>query len=676
MPTFNSNAFIPTQLRFLISISLAVIVVLMISRIVILFWLGPSQIFTEYKADLFSTLIYSIRWDLKVLAILFCPIFLISLITTWHNKLQTLGKTLIHSYAFLVVICLLALTFGNALYWFTYGNPLDVFAFGLFEDDTTEVLKILWKDYHPILFSIIWAVSTYLIYRLNTLINNKINNLIPYFKKWYSNLSVILSYFVILFILARGSVSLFPLMHSTTHASNFDFLNQLSMNAPAHLELAILRKKLSTFATSAKTSLSKKGFNTIESAVNDLLFKGEKTQYDVPLIFKSKSTYQGEKPNIIFVLMEGWSSQIVFDQNQPDHFLGEFNQHIPKGLFYKNFVSTRQGTNRFLESTLANTSFFDLSTSLASNYPFKHSNITTLKNLGFELGFIRGGSRHWYNQGNFWTAQGFYFYWEMDDIMLRYNVDKFSDWGVHDEYGFNFAIEKAQEFSKNDSPYFLLVETTTNHPPHVLPKHYDNIDINSDHYLDNAINKKNTALQIKTEQYMTEQLGRFLTNLENKNLLENTIVIATGDHTMWAFYNYSQTQNRLLAGAVPLYIRLPERIKPSWSDQNITGSHRDIFPTIFELAYPNASYLKTGFDLFDEHSIHAGWHEKGIWIKDDLVSISGADRSYTFDAELKIDDKTFTTSEQMQDYKKHITAIEALIQWQFKKEYEAFKLAQ
>jgi len=56
------------------------------------------------------------------------------------------------------------------------------------------------------------------------------------------------------------------------------------------------------------------------------------------------------------------------------------------------------------------------------------------------------------------------------------------------------------------------------------------------------------------------------------------------------------------------------------------------------------------------------------------VSISENDQSYSFDEHLQIDAQSVSPSQDMQLYKQHINALEALIQWQFKKEYEAYKL--
>ena len=49
MPSFNSNAYIATQLRFVISFSFSIVLFLLLTRTVILFWLGPDQVFSDYK---------------------------------------------------------------------------------------------------------------------------------------------------------------------------------------------------------------------------------------------------------------------------------------------------------------------------------------------------------------------------------------------------------------------------------------------------------------------------------------------------------------------------------------------------------------------------------------------------------------------------------------------------
>ena len=669
--TTHSTSWEPFRqtLSLMVAATLVAIIVLLGVRIFAFNLLAPDNTLREFYKDMPLVLLYAIRWDIKIMAILMALPFLAGVVSLAHYRLSTITHRVNRVWIHVSVIAITLLSILNVLYWQAYNNPIDLFVFGLIEDDTTEILKAMWDQYPLVWYFLVFSAICWLVVKTINYLSTNTNILGDHTPKPVRKALTVLALLLVIASTARGSFSTFPLRAITTQASQSHFLNQLAVSAAEHMAEAFNWRSKNAMGVSPEVALTSRGYLSIEDAKNDLLFVGQETQYSVPLVKKSDSSWAGKPPNIIFVLMEGWSSHIVFDEKQPDDFWGEFGNIANDGLLFKRFVSTRQGTNRFIESTLGNSSFFDLSISAASKTRFQYSNIQSLINMGFQTGFIRGGSRSWYNQGNFWEAQGFDHYWDMTDIMSAYNVDKFSDWGVHDEYGFQFGLDRIKDFQSSPAPWFLFVETTTNHPPHVVPNNYDSGKVSLESFDNKLVHPDIAEKQLQTVRYMTDQLGIFLQKLKQNNLLDDTIVIATGDHTMWAFYQYNEIEDRLLAGSVPLYLHLPDALKPTDISIDIVGSHRDIFPTIFELAYPNAEYLKTGFDLFDSQEPHAGWHEKGVWMFEDGVSIGGNDHYFSVDDNLRIGESLGPLPSDALAYKKHVNAVEALIEWQFRNEY-------
>jgi len=646
--------------------------VMLVSRIASFWLMAPAEIFESYLSDIPSTLVYSLRWDYKIMSILYSIPFLLSILGLIHISLARIIFRFNHFLIYLLLIFVSLLSALNVFYWQAYGNPFDIFVFGLFEDDTTEVLKVIWSQYPLVWMSIIFLGLSWFLIKISRFLASSISHEFLNPKSKVKRGLKIIVIFIAMALLARNSFGIFPLDHRTTQASNLVFLNHLAINAPAHMAQAIEDHSKNAMDAPALSALTKRGYSTVDAAIEDLMFIGDTTEFGVPLLAKSGSTWTGAPPNIIFVLMESWSSQIVLDPNQYPGFLGAFQPHLDKGFLYENFLANRKGTNRFIESTIGNSSFFNLSISSASKMTFNHTNIQTLEALGFQTGFIRGGARSWYNQGNFWPNQGFDYYWDMADIMARFDVEKFSDWGVHDEWGFKFALERVDAFEQNEAPWFLFVETTTNHPPHLPPKGYDAGPIQLDNFdKEKLVHPDEAENQIKTVRYMTDQFGLFMDELEQRNILDNTIVVAVGDHTMWTFYNYKELEDKLYSSAVPLYMRLPPNLTPQYLDTSIAGSQRDIFPTLFELAYPEAVYLKAGFNLLDAHEFHGGWSDSGILTYDKMAVVKNTEKAYNFDENLLIDTSQFENDALFSEFYRHIQAQEALIEWQFRSEYHA-----
>ena len=74
-------------------------------------------------------------------------------------------------------------------------------------------------------------------------------------------------------------------------------------------------------------------------------------------------------------------------------------------------------------------------------------------------------------------------------------------------------------------------------------------------------------------------------------------MVATGDHTNNSLFEFTD-QDMLKKYSIPLIIYVPEKYRPKLKvDTEKFGSHRDIFPTIFNLSLSNTKYLNTGENL-------------------------------------------------------------------------------
>jgi len=105
-------------------------------------------------------------------------------------------------------------------------------------------------------------------------------------------------------------------------------------------------------------------------------------------------------------------------------------------------------------------------------------------------------------------------------------------------------------------------------------------------------------------QYANSCLGEFIENIKNSSLGENTIIVATGDHTNQSLFDFTD-QDLLKKYSVPLIFYLPEKYRPDHAVNTARfGSHKDIFPTVFNLALSNTPYLNTGFDLLSGEDKH------------------------------------------------------------------------
>jgi phosphoglycerol transferase MdoB-like AlkP superfamily enzyme len=175
-----------------------------------------------------------------------------------------------------------------------------------------------------------------------------------------------------------------------------------------------------------------------------------------------------------------------------------------------------------------------------------------------------------------------------------------NEWGIFDEYLYSFIEEQLRTATK---PLFFFVLTTSNHPPFEYPSSYQPrpLDLNSDFLSGLAVDENLARKRFTVLQYGNQKMAEFLGRINSSSLSENTIVALTGDHSYWITKGVDQDQE-FKRYAVPFFLAIPKDYRPKKYDPNKFGSHEDIFPTLFNLALSNQTYIKLGEDLFTEPS--------------------------------------------------------------------------
>jgi hypothetical protein len=63
---------------------------------------------------------------------------------------------------------------------------------------------------------------------------------------------------------------------------------------------------------------------------------------------------------------------------------------------------------------------------------------------------------------------------------------------------------------------------------------------------------------------------------------------------------------------------MPKYLKPSSEfDTALPSSHKDIFPTLYNLTLSDVSYTAIGVDLSDKTKLHCGFNDDGILMASD-----------------------------------------------------------
>ncbi len=577
---------------------------------------GSSQDFHLYKSDIIHAFILGARFDSTILfyinAIPLLILFLLSFLSGFRfceKILETVygrfAKFLIPYYTvFLFLVTFIsAVDFG---FYSFYQDRINVLIFGFFEDDTTALIKTIWRNYPVIWIFLGLGVFTWLLWK-----GLKLN--FTQGKEWLPLRAEKISYPVfILFALAiffvngvgaRGSVSLFPLSEMDTGISKNIFINHLCFNGTRSFTRAIELKSQSN--SRWDSNLQHYGYgDNYRKAFSDFYQVPESQVPADPLELLKHTTQKNEwaektKPHVLVLVMESLGGYWLQYDKPPFDLVGDLKKHFNEDTYITNFLSSTNATIGSLSCLMVGSPQRPISEFLTeSGYlqvPFRSSPARTFKNSGYKARFVYGGNPGWREVNKFALRQDFDSVEGETEISDGIGgVKERHDWGIYDEDLFSYLFKTLTEAK---TPEFILTMTTTNHPPYQLPSTYHSPDFKVPAELESRLIADKTLAQnrFRTYRYSTQKLAQFLDRVKNSPLKDKLIVAVTGDHTFW-IVNFGEDE-MLQKGSVPLYLYMPQAIRKKLPADSF-GSHADILPTLYNLALSEKPYYSVARDLF------------------------------------------------------------------------------
>ena len=536
----------------------------------------------DYGQDVQRMWFIGVRYDLRIAGMALAPLLLSGLLLAYWQKSWQLWRRCAPFFIGLVSLITAAAAIGNFYYYQTYHQHFNVFAFGLFEDDTQAVLANVHQDY-PVIAACLVALLLAIIPALLAYFQLRSTKIM---RPWSWPVLVVYTFIGIslVFILARGSVGTFPLRRSNAQVSELTVLNQLTPNAIMALNWAWKDKTSDVDFVAANSHEGAQLLNTL----NFGSLEAQTTSNDY---------LAQHRPHVVLALMESLgTNMLAFDDPQQNDLLGRLRPHFNEDFLFKRFLSQDNGTAPSLAALFFNSPVQSLSHSSAQNIDID-TPFDIYKKSGYRNIFISPGNMMWRNLANYLPLQGVDQVFDQNALLALYPeaAQYMTDWGLPDEYAYRLAETLLAE---SDQPLFISILSVTNHPPYVTPETYQPGPIAASaqykkHAEDGAIEQHNI---LTTFQYATDALGGFISHIKDSELGERTVIAATGDHQMRrikAFYPQEQVLDR----AVPFYLYVPKPIleHTAWTfDNQRVGSHKDIMPTLYHYSLSEKNYLTLG----------------------------------------------------------------------------------
>ncbi len=602
-----TSIFISNYFIFFLKIFGLYLLYFSLFRLYFLWTYGNGLSITNNLSDIIYAFITGLRFDLTVSCYgMIIPLLIISstlfLPTKYLKYTSTIKKFILYYCIFLFTLFVL-ITFIDYYFYKFFQFRINILFFGIFNDDTKSVLKSVWSDYPVIKLTatmfILLSIFTYLI---KIFFKEKIA--LPQFIQHKSN--ILLFAFMLLYFLAmRGTISLFPIRTENGIISENTFINNLTGNGVFFLKTAISEKKKQNINTDILQKLKENGFNSPKEALAAYLqinLSDSNSLHKALIVSTKRNEFLVQNPpNVVFIQMESFGSYYLDLHSSSLNLLGHLDEQMKYCILFRKFLSGTSGTIHSLEGLLVGTPLTPISQSTYLDRNLSSSVALPYKRAGYTTHFLTSAEMGWRNLDKFIPNQ-YFDNSEGCEILLKKNPKASrGEWGAYDEFLFDRTFEVLQ---KGTSPQFIFALTTTNHTPFSLPESYIPYPIQM---TESIISKLRTNQNIAQKnftnyQYANDCLGRFIEKVRNSPLGENTIIAASGDHNTLQLFSFSD-QQLLDKYSVPFILYIPEKYQPKKSvNTEIFGSHKDIFPTLFNLSLSEANYLKTGVNLLDENN--------------------------------------------------------------------------
>ncbi|MDE1510612.1 LTA synthase family protein [Serratia nevei] len=556
---------------------------------------GTSDILVDFSQDVSRMFWVGGLFDIRIASLLFVPCLLIAGMLATNTRGFRIWQRSWPWLAIVLSLIVTVFTVGNIFYYATYERFIDIFIFGLVEDDTAAVLTTVWQDY-PVsraLFSLtLLAIISFKFYRhWQRVINTKPECEINLSTSIIGTLIVLL----ICFLGMRGSLGTFPLRQSDAQVSEIKFLNMFTPNGLIALNWAFNAHDKNSYFSEAT---DEKGVELLDR------FLEQPTQPSLqPFMVKTDVNQAAKKnpPNVVLAVMESMGYHLAsFDRRGRD-LLGTLQQHWLADWRFDRFISEGDGTIDTLSRFFVRSPMSSIGQSSAQTVDFASNMFKPFLANGYKIIFVTSGNGAWQNLNQFLPRLGVSEFIEQNGLKKRYPDAHIGTWGVPDEYMFRYMKERLEEAEKKGEHVFIMSMSTTHHPPYKAPSNYsgNNIDLTGEEKkrLRNLAKDEELNEVMNTLRYANDQLGRFISWVKSKPVGLHTIIAATGDHNIRGI-GYPDPHELVLGHAVPFYIYVPQNYRQnSYFDTNRVGSHKDILPTLYQLSLSDTEYYRTGCNL-------------------------------------------------------------------------------
>lgn len=315
-----------------------------------------------------------------------------------------------------------------------------------------------------------------------------------------------------------------------------------------------------------------------------------------------------ERPNIILILLESWTADVVGVLGVDSGVTPGFDRLSRHGLLFTNFYSTGFRTEQGLCATISGFPSQPKTTIIRQYGKFDRlpSLVNVLDSAGYHSTYYYAGDVAFANTRAYLDAMGF----DKVHDENSFPIIQRTRWGAYDEELFAFHQIDALDAKR---PFFHTIMTSTSHEPFDVP-------------VDEGFPGSDQPQQYRNSIHYTDRtLATFLDHCKQQPWYDSTLVIIVADHGHYLPHNrgnHSAERHR-----IPLLFT-GGALKPEYrgTTNSTFGCHVDLGATLLEQLGLRGSRSSWSKDLLNPSIPHFAF-----WTFDDGFGIADAAQCQVYD---------------------------------------------
>ena len=318
---------------------------------------------------------------------------------------------------------------------------------------------------------------------------------------------------------------------------------------------------LNTPFTILRTMGKNKGFKEFKFTTDEYI-----QQYIKPI--KQYHNEVTEKPNIVFIILEGMGAEYFGVMNQNTQ-IPNYRTHTPfldslaqKGFYFTNIYANSIHSIEGISAVTAGMPTFQTAWVRSGYAQREVSSLPNIaRSLGYETLFAHGATNGSMNFDGYTHQIGYQTYLGRTE----FNDDRYynGSWGIDDEPFLQFFAKKINQMKQ---PFLATVFTLSSHGPYKVPEPHNKRFNKGDMLMHNVV------------EYSDYSIGKFFDTVKKESWYPNTIFAIIPDHTTEDYYDFYK--QKIAHHRLPIILFSANKKLIPQGSSDVLGQQIDIFPTL------------------------------------------------------------------------------------------------